>query len=275
MKNHRILTVATTGVALAASFLIPLRAGLIPGVPDLVIDPAAIAKLADQIVQMQTMISNQVALYNQVMTQYNMLKKNLEFFTSKNAWKAYGVSLLNSTVTNRYGETVGWNAGVNSGGPAAAAAWTVASLPIRSGDFLGREILGNSSHLASLAGVEVLDSAGPTAMATLAAVRQQQTTNAAAINHLESTALSGAPDDNTEIKQLNLLNAAQLQSMRMQQGTAALHAELLQQVLISNMQQRNLHTSSLNNFTQTLTYVQTEKTGTGNVGAALMTYEPK
>lgn len=275
MKKHRILTIVVTGVMLAGSFLIPLRAGLIPGIPDLVIDPAAIAKLADQIVKMQTMINHQVALYNQMIAQYNMLKRNLEFFANKNAWKAYGVSLLNSSVINRYGETTGWNAGVNSGGPAAAAAWAAASLSVRNGDFLSREILGTSSHLASLAGVEVLDSAGPTSIATLAAVRQQQATNAAAINHLESTALSGAPDDNTEIKQLNLLNAAQLQSMRMQQGATALNAELLQQVLISSMQQRNLHTSTLNNFTQTLTYVQTEKTGTGNLGAALMTYEPK
>lgn len=275
MKSHRFRTIAAATIAVAGSFLIPLRAGLIPGIPDLVIDPAAIAKLADQIAKMQTMINNQVALYNQVTTQYNMLKKNLELFTSKSTWKTYGVSLLNNTVTNRHGETAGWNAGINTGGPASTAAWNVAVLAIQSGDFLARETLGVSSHLAALAGIEVLDSAGPNAMATLASIRQQQAANASAINQLESTVLSGAPDDNTEIKQLNLLNAAQLQSMRMQQGVAAVQSELLQQVLISNMQQRNQHISALNNYTRTLHYVQTEKTGTGNVGDALMTYEPK
>lgn len=274
MKSRIRLATATV-IIVAGAFLIPLRAGLIPGIPDLVIDPAAIAKLADQIAKMQTMINNQVALYSQITAQYNMLKRNLEFFTNKNAWKTYGISILNSTVANRHGETVGWNAGVNSGGPAATAAWNVAVLPIESGDFLARETLGASAHLGALAGIEVLDSASPNAMATLAAIRQQQATNAAAINHLESTALSGAPDDNTEIKQLNLLNAAQLQSMRMQQGVAAVQSELLQQVLVSNMQQRNQHISSLNSYTRALHYVQTEKTGTGNVGDALMTYEPK
>lgn len=273
--TRRILAVSAISALFASSFLIPLRAGLIPGIPDLVIDPAAIAKLADQIAKTEAMISNQVSLYKQVLAQYSMLKKNLEFFASKDSWKTTGLSILNSAVSNRHGETVGWNIGVNTGGPASMAAWNVAVLPIGSGDFLARETLGFSPHLASLAGIEVLDNAGPNAMSTLAAIRQQQTANVTAINHLEDTILSGAPDDNTEIKQLNLLNASQLQSMRMQQGMAAVHSELLQQILISNMHQRNQHISALNNYTRTLHYIQTEKTGTGNVGEALMNYEPK
>jgi hypothetical protein len=42
------------------------------------------------------------------------------------------------------------------------------------------------------------------------------------------------------IKQLNLLNAAQLQNMRMQQDTQTLQAETLEQLLAANLEQRNL-----------------------------------
>lgn len=275
MKRSRPFLVAVLGVLLAGSVLIPIRAGIIPGIPDLVIDPAAIAKLADQIVKMEAVISNQVSLYNQAITEYKMLKKNLDFFSSKTSWRTTGISILNSSVTNRHGETTGWNAGVNTGGPASAAAWNVAVIPVHVGDFLVRETLGSSAHLAALAGIEILDNAGPNAMLTLAAVRQQQAANTTAINQLETSVLSGDPEDNTEVKQLNLLNASQLQAMRVQQGAVAVQSELLQQILVSNMHQRNQSISSLNNYSRTLHYIQTEPTGTGNVGEALMTYEPR
>ena len=154
-------------------------------------------------------------------------------------------------------------------------AWALATLPVQSGAFLAREALGNSPHLSSLAAVEIQDSTGQLSMETLAAVRQQQATNAQAINQLEQTALSGTPQDNTEIKQLNLLNAAQLQNMRMQQGTQTLQAEILEQLLAANLEQRNLHANALNTATHAMGYQLSEPTAPANLGAALTNYDPQ
>lgn len=262
------------GVVLTVGLLFTPPAKAIFGFGDIVFDPTAVGKLIQQIQQYQQMLQGEIQLYQTAKTQYQMLKTNLEQYTNKQLWKTWGVALLQSSVSNRYGETAAWNQALNYG-QGVPTAWSLATLPVQNGEFLARETLGNSPHLSSLAAVEIQDSTGQISMATLAAVRQQQTANAMAINDLEQTALSGNPDDNTEIKQLNLLNAAQLQNMRMQQGTQALQAEILDQLLAANLDQRNVQANALNVATQATGYELSEPTAPANVAAALTSYNPQ
>jgi hypothetical protein len=273
LKHRRTVTIAGA-IALTAGFLFTPPAKAIFGFGDIVFDPTATAKLVQQIQQYQQLLQNEIQLYQTAKTQYQMLKFNLEQYTSKQFWKTWGVALLQSNVGNRYGETAAWNIAVNQG-QGVPTAWSLATVPLQPGQFLAREPLGNSPHLSSLAAVEIEDSTGQLSMETLAAVRQQQSGNAQALNWLEQTALSGDPADNTEIKQLNLLNAAQLQNMRMQQGTQALQAEILEQLLAANLEQRNLHANALNTATRAMSYQLSEPTAAGNLGAALTNYDPK
>jgi hypothetical protein len=274
MFRHRRIFALAGVTVLTTGFLFTPPAKAIFGFGDIVFDPTATAKLVQQIQQYQQLLQNEIQLYQTAKTQYQMLKFNLEQYTSKQFWKTWGVALLQSNVGNRYGETAVWSAAVNHG-QAVPTAWALATLPVQSGAFLAREPLGNSSHLSSLAAVEIQDSTGQLSMETLAAVRQQQTTNAQAINQLEQTALSGTPQDNTEIKQLNLLNAAQFQNMRMQQGTQTLQAEILEQLLAANLEQRNLHANALNTATHAMGYQLSEPTAPANLGAALTNYDPQ
>jgi hypothetical protein len=272
-RRRRIVAMAAT-VVLTAGFLFTPPAKAIFGFGDMVFDPTAVGKLIQQIQQYQQMLQNEIQLYQTTKTQYEMLRFNLEQYTNKQFWKTWGVALLESSVSNRYGETAAWNQAVNYG-QGLPAAWSLATLPVQNGEFLARQTLGTSPHLSSLAAVEIQDSAGQVSMATLAAVREQQTANAGAINQLEQTALGGDPADNTEIKQLNLLNAAQLQNMRMQQGTQALQAEILEQLLAANLDQRNLQANALNVATRATTYELSEPTAPANLAAALTTYNPQ
>jgi hypothetical protein len=273
VRSRRILTIAgVTGLSFGFLFTPPAKA--IFGFGDIVFDPTATAKLVQQIRQYEQMLQNEIQLYQTAKTQYQMLKFNLEQYTSKQFWKTWGLALLQSNVGNRYGETAAWNVAVNQG-QGVPTAWSLATVPIQPGQFLAREPLGDSLHLSSLAAVEIQDSTGQLSMQTLAAVRQQQSGNAQALNRLEQTALSGDPADNTEIKQLNLLNAAQLQNMRMQQGTQALQAEILEQLLSANLEQRNLHANALNTANRAMSYQLSEPTAAGNLGAALTNYDPQ
>jgi len=273
--SKRRRTVAIAGaIALTTGFVFTPPAKAIFGFGDIVFDPTAVAKLIQQIQQYQQMLQNEIELYQTTKTQYEMLKTNLEQYTNKQLWKTWGVALLQSDVANHYGETAAWNQAVNYG-QAVPTAWSMATLPVQNGQFLAQQPLGNSPFLSSLAAVEIQDSAGQISMATLAAVRQEQAANAGAINQLEQTALSGDPADNTEIKQLNLLNAAQLQNMRIQQGTQALQAEILEQLLAANLEQRNLHAKALNTATQSTGYALSEPTEPANLGAALSNYNPQ
>jgi hypothetical protein len=272
-QRHRIFTIVGV-IVVTTGFLFTPPAKAIFGFGDIVFDPTAVGKLVQQIHQYEQMVQSEMQLYQTTKTQYEMLKFNLEQYTNKQFWKTWGVALLRSNVDNRYGETAVWNQAVNYG-QAVPAAWSLATVPVQPGEFLAREPLGNSSHLSSLAAVEIQDSTGQVSMSTLAAVRQQQQTNGQAINQLEQTALSGNPDDNTEIKQLNLLNAAQVQNMRMQQGTQAVQAEILEQLLAANLDQRNLHANALNTATKATAYQFSEPTAPANVGAALTNYDPQ
>lgn len=274
MLKHRRTVAVAGAIALTAGFLFTPPAKAIFGFGDIVFDPTATAKLVQQIQQYQQLLQNEIQLYQTAKTQYQMLKFNLEQYTSKQFWKTWGVALLHSSVGNRYGETAVWNQAVNYG-QGVPTAWSLATLPVQNGQFLAQQPLGNSPFLSSLAAVEIQDSAGQISMATLAAVRQQQAANAQAINRLEQTALSSSPADNTEIKQLNLLNAAQLQNMRMQQGTQALQAEILEQLLAANLEQRNLHAKALNTATESTGYALSEATEPANLGAALSNYNPR
>lgn len=274
MSKQRRRIIAIAGAVLALGFLFTPPAKAIFGFGDIVFDPTTAGKLIQQIQQYQQMIQNEIRLYQTAKTQYEMLKFNLEQYTNKQLWKTWGVALSQSNVSNRYGETAVWNEAVNYG-QAVPTAWSLATLPLQNGQFLARQPLGSSPVLSNLAAVEIQDSAGRVSMATLAAVRQQQTANAGAINQLEQTALSGDTADNTEIKQLNLLSAAQLQGMRMQQGTQALQAEILEQLLAANLDQRNLHASALNRATRATAYEFSEPTAPANLGEALTNYNPR
>jgi type IV secretion system protein VirB4 len=64
--------------------------------------------------------------------------------------------------------------------------------------------------------------------------------------NLQANQLDGTSATNSEVQQLNLVNAAQAQQLNEQQAQGALHACIAQQMTVQNMQQRNAMAHDLN-----------------------------
>lgn len=220
----------------------------IPGLPQPVIDLSAIstlghiweedisttAKIVQEIQQMEK-------IYNQGVQTYNLGLAMSQRFTNK-PWRTYGMNLLNVTTPNRFGETVNWDAALNTGA-GAAAAW-------QSGTFA----LGNMSFVQgttqarTLGHIEMADSAGQSAVATLGACNAISARNEPILTNLEQTVLDGTDVTNTAIRQVNLTNSALAQQNRMLQCSQAIQYEQAKQAVVANIRNRDAEAAVLNTY---------------------------
>ena len=102
--------------------------------------------------------------------------------------------------------------------------------------FLAQETLGSSANLSNLASVEATDGSSTKCLSEIAEYRTAAQTNTLAIGQLQSADDDDGDGTNSEIEQLNLVNAAQAAALHEQQSQGALHACLVeQQILIQYM----------------------------------------
>jgi hypothetical protein len=215
------------------------------GIGDIVFDPTSYASLVSQLTTLTQ--------------QYSMLKNNLTSFSLKSVWQTELAKLKTMQVVNTYGETNGMTTALNQDSTTAATtAWTSSKVALSSdtSTLLGSETVGNSAKLSQLAIIEASDSASPDCLNAVGSYRAARTASATANANLQTVQLDGTSATNSEVQQLNLLNAAQAQQLNEQQSQGALHACLAQQMTIQNMQQRNAAAQDLNTWAT----VQTQQT---------------
>lgn len=215
------------------------------GVGDIVFDPTSYAQLVSQLLTLKS--------------QYTMLKSNLVNFSIKTEWTTAMNKLENVQVVNHYGETNGMTMALNQNSPTAAhTAWTSSNVALSSNtsNMLAAQPVGNSTDLSQLALVEASDTASPDCMNAVGAYRQARTSAQTAQANLQSSQLDTTTSTNSEVEQLNLVNASQAQQLNEQQAQGALHTCLAEQAMIQNMQQRNAAAADLN----TWSFVQTQQT---------------
>ncbi len=206
------------------------------GVGDIVFDPTSYATLGTQLTQMTT--------------QYNMLKNNLKHFSLKQQWKTSLNQIEHVNVANQFGETNGMTQAFNTNSPSAAStAWGNATVPVNSGasSYLAGQN-PNSASRSQLAMIEASDAASPDCMNAVGAYRNARDTNSTAGQSLQDEQLNDDDGDNTEVQQLNLLNASESQHLQELQAQGTIHACLAQQMAIQNMQQRNAAAQDLNTW---------------------------
>lgn len=221
------------------------------GVGDIVFDPTSYGSLVSQLTTLQS--------------QYNMLKNNVEHFSIKQQWQTTLTALKNVNVANMFGETGGMTIALNSNSSSASsAAWKTATTPMSSNvtSYLQSEQLG-SAHMSQLAMVEMSDSISPACITAVGAYRAARTQNTAANNSLTANQLDGTSATNTEVQQLNLLNAADAQKMTEMQNQGAMQACLASQMAVTNMERRNAAATDLN----TAAFVQQQR-ATNDMSAA-------
>jgi hypothetical protein len=212
------------------------------GIGDIVFDPTSYASLVSQLTTLQT--------------QYTMLKNNIEHFSVKQQWQTTLTSLKNANVKNMFGETNGMTTAFNSNSPSASSVgWTAATVPVSSdtSTYLGSQTPG-SPQLSQLAMIEMSDSVSPDCITAVGQYRASRSQNTTANGTLAANQLDGTTATNSEVQQLNLLNAAEAQKMTEMQSQGVLQACVASEMAVSNMQKRNAAATDLN----TTVFVQTQ-----------------
>jgi hypothetical protein len=212
------------------------------GVGDIVFDPTSYASLVSQLTTIES--------------QYNMLKNNIEHFSLKQQWQTTLTALKNVNVANMFGETNGMTIAFNTNSATASTtAWKSATTPVSSSmsTYFQGQSLG-SPQMSQLAMIEMSDSISPDCITAVGAYRAARTQNTSANTSLAASQLDGSSATNSEVQQLNLLNAAEAQKMSEMQNQGAMQACLASQMAVTNMERRNAAATDLN----TAAFVQSQ-----------------
>jgi type IV secretion system protein TrbJ len=233
------------------------------GVGDIVFDPTSYASLVSQLTTLES--------------QYNMLKNNIVHFSLKQQWQTTLNALKNANVANMFGETTGINIALNTNSPGASlTAWKTATVPVSSSTttYLQGQAVGNSTQLSQLAMIEMTDSVSPDCLTAVGQYRVGRSQNGSASTSLSQQQFDTTSATNSEVQQLNLLNAAQAQQLTELQSQAALHVCLASQMTVANMQQRNAAAADLNTAAAVQQQRATNDTSAANESSTWTSYLP-
>jgi len=232
------------------------------GVPSIVFDPTSYGEL----------ITQATTAYQQLQT----IQNNITHFSFKQLWQITQTQMKQANVRNLFGETNGLTPALNTNSPAAASmAWKNASVPVNgtTNAYLATQNPG-SARLSQLAMIEASDSSSPDCLNAVGAYRAARTTDPSAEAALQQQQLDGSNSTNSEVEQLNLLNASEAQHMVELQGQDVLHACLATQMAIANMQQRNAAAEDLNTAAFVKQQQAANPTFDGNGSSTWTTYLP-
>ena len=232
------------------------------GVGDIVFDPTSYASL----------VSQATTALNQLKT----IQDNVEHFSVKQQWQTALTKLENLNVASMFGETAGINIALNANSPSASlTGWKTATMPISSGTSAYLQAQNaNSAQRAQLAMIETSDAISPDCLTAVGTYRSGRNQNATANNLLSQQQFDITNSSNSEVEQLNLLNAAESQSMSEMQSQGTLQACIASQMTVANMQQRNAAAADLNTAAAVQQQRSTNDTSAANEGSTWTTYLP-
>ena len=273
-------------VIAAAVLLLPSPAAALFGLGDIVFDPTShatlgkiwssdastLTKVIEEVTQLKQIYANGVQTYDQALA----MARQFTHATRMN-WLTVGISAVADATANKFGETENWAALVNGNPGLASGAWRNATLPISDAGntFLSHETLGLSASLSNLASVEALDGSSTKCLSEVAEYRSAAETNSLAINQLQTADDDDGDSTNSEIEQLNLVNAAQAAALHEQQSQGALHACLVEQQIVANTWLRNAATEAVNVYGAALISRQTNASEYGNAQDTYYGYVPQ
>jgi hypothetical protein len=212
------------------------------GLGDIVFDPTSYASLVSQ-------LSTLTSMYTTAKNQYSSMIQSAKSFSVKSAWQTQLNQLKNVNVANTFGETNGLTAALNSDSTTTAnTAWKSSNVTLSpdTTNLLSGQSVGSSTQLSQLAMIEASDAASPDCINAVGSYRAARSNTKTAEQNLQSQQLDGSDATNSEVEQLNLLNAGQAQQMNDQQAQGSLQTCIATQVAIQNMQQRNAAARDLN-----------------------------
>jgi len=233
------------------------------GIGDIVFDPTSYASLVSQLTTLET--------------QYTMLKNNIEHFSFKQQWQTTLNQLKTANVANMFGETAGINIALNSNSPSASlTGWKTATVPVNSSTstYLAGQTVGNSTQLSQLAMIEMADSVSPDCLTAVGQYRATRSQDQTANGSLTLQQFDTTDATNSEVQQLNLLNAAEAQKLSEMQSQGTMQVCLASQMTVANMQQRNAAAADLNTAAAVQQQRAVNDTSAANEGNTWLNYIP-
>ena len=221
------------------------------GIGDIVFDPTSYASLVSQATT--------------ALNQFNTIKNNVVHFNAKQQWQAVRSILENYDIASLFGETNGIKISLNSNSPSiSVTGWKNATLSMNSNTTAYLQALDpNSPMRGHLAMIETSDAISPQCLTAVGQYHASRNQNSDAVSSLSSWQMDTGDDSNSEVQQLNLLNAAASQQMAEAQAQGTLQSCLASQMTVANMQQRNAAVQDIN----TGAFVRQQRT-TNNASAA-------
>jgi len=122
--------------------------------------------------------------------------------------------------------------------------------------------------------IEASDSVSPDCLTAIGQYRAARAQNAVANNSLTSKQFDGSTATNSEVEQLNLLNAAAAQKMSEMESQGILQACLASEMAVGNMQQRNAAALDLNTAAYVAQQRAADDTSAANEGNTWDSYLP-
>jgi type IV secretion system protein TrbJ len=258
LKNRR-----TWIIGGAVMFLTATPSFALFGIGDIVFDPTSYASLVSQATT--------------ALNQFKTIENNIEHFSFKQQWQTTLNELKKANVANMFGETNGMSIALNTNSPSSSTiAWQTATVPVSSNtaSYLQGQTLGSSSQLSQLAMIEMSDSISPDCLTAVGQYRAARTQDAAANADLSQQQFDATSDTNSEVEQLNLLNAAEAQKLSEMQSQGTMQVCLASQMTVVNMQQRNAAALDLNTAATVQQQRTTNDTSASNEGNTWQTYIP-
>jgi hypothetical protein len=246
----------------AAVLLTATPAFALFGVGDIVFDPTSYASLVSQLTTIQM--------------QYNTIKNNITHFSTKQLWQTTLHTLENVNVANMFGETAGIKIALNSNSASASlTGWQTATVPMSSNTstYLAGQQLG-SSRMSQLAMVETSDAISPDCLTAVGQYRAGRTSSSTANASLNSYQFDNTDSTNTEVQQLNLMNAAEGQRMAELQSQGSLQVCVAGQMTIANMERRNAAAEDMNSAAFVQQQRSTNDASAANESSTWQTYLP-
>ncbi len=230
--------------------------------------------LSQQLLQDIQMAGTALKIYNQSITTYNTIFNNLKYFNTKQIWRTAENALMHSSVQNTYGETAGLQGQLNGQSQNASTVWKIMNLAISgtSSAYWGREIVGQSDRLSTLAHIEAMDAASSQCLAAVGAYQASRTNNLPANTALNTSIYDTTNLTNSEVEQLNLLNVSDSQRMEEAHAQGQLHACMAAQAAVENMDKRNAASLTINDANYKLTAQSNNPTYAGNQSTTWTTY---
>ncbi|HTU47448.1 MAG TPA: hypothetical protein VMF91_20465 [Bryobacteraceae bacterium] len=280
------LTPRSRGGLIMATLLVvllfmPLQPALaVFGFGDIVFDPSSYATLGHiwqedistgaKIVQEYNQL---VKIYTTGMNLYNFSRAMAQSFSSgqRMAWMMAVEPAVNDYTGSRYGETVLWPRMMNGGPAFAPQAWTAATVPMNSYPYFNAQAAIGST-MADLATVEAMDGSATKCLQIVAQHQMNGPLNQLAFLGLRFSQSDDGAGTNSQIEQLNMLNASNSQAVNEARTQSMIHSCEVQQQIIANKIQRDAIVNHLNFMGQVDQYSVDEAPMWGDAAQSIQNY---